>query len=384
MSQEPEPAAAASATPGIAPKPLPNPSTSSASPAASLSTLWGYLQPALDHIVRSPTNWTSKAPTIEISYHMGLHTAVYNYFTSQSDASLPPAIPTMAASKSLAHLPFGRTERPRTSGTDLYEQLDQYYGEVAREIFLGAPHDDAALVPYLLPCFTRYAVGAHAVNRLLNYVNRHYVKRLVDEDKGWLRLADVIEEVARMLQAEVVAAGANANANTNARAGVETDATTVPSQETREQVQQRFRERREEELARWGWREGDSAEVLARAEACAEAASAPDRVVPLSSLAIRQFRIQVIEPLLSIPGKKKKGKQKKTLPADGERPPLPKGRLARAAKELLEGSGEITDERRRLAGELAQLLWTVGVRPDHQLRKKLDKYLPLASELTSS
>lgn len=377
MSQEPEFAAAATTTPEIVLKPLPNPSTSSASPATSLSALWGYLQPALDHIVRSPTNSTTKAPTIEVSYHMGLHTAVYNYFTSQSDPSLPPAMPMIAPPKSLGHPPFGRTERPRTSGTDLYERIDRYFGEVAREIFLGAPPDDAGLIPYLLPCFARYALGAHAVNRLLNYVNRHYVKRLVDEDKGWLRISDVIEEVARALQAEVadavVGTGAGAGANTNTNTG--TDAETL--HDTREQVQSRVRERRAEELTRWGWREGDSAEALARAEACAEAASTPDRVIPLSSLAIRQFRIEVIEPLLSYPGmgKKKKGKQKKTPPAEGERPTLPKGRLARATKELLEGEGGLTDERRRLAGELAQLLLTVGVRGDHQLRKKLDKYL---------
>ena len=53
------------------PPPLPNPSTSSANPAASLPALWSYLQPALDHMVRSPTNNPSKAPAIEVSYPIG-------------------------------------------------------------------------------------------------------------------------------------------------------------------------------------------------------------------------------------------------------------------------------------------------------------------------
>lgn len=321
-------------------KPLPNPSTGSANPSASLPALWGYLQPALDHIVRSTTNNPSKAPAIEVSYHMGLHTAVYNYFTAQSDMSAHP-VP-----KGLTAVPFAR-EKIKPSGTDLYEQLDRYYADVARETYLGTPHDDASLVHYLLPCFNRYSAGGQAVNRLLNYVNRHYVKRAVDEDKGWLRLADVFDAVAKSIQED----------------------------DTRDKIQKRLRERRSEELKRWGYQDGASAEVLAQSEACAEAASPPDRVVPLSSMALRRFRIEVIDPLLAVP-KSKKGKKKKPPAVNGDKPPLPKGRLARAVKELLEGEGYENDERDRIARELAILLRTVGVRIDHPLRKKLDKFLP--------
>lgn len=76
-----------------------------------------------------------------------------------------------------------RTAEP--SGTDLYEQLDKYYIEAAREVMLGAPQEDStALIHYIVPCFNRYSAGALSVNRLLNYINRHYVRRAVDEDKG--------------------------------------------------------------------------------------------------------------------------------------------------------------------------------------------------------
>ncbi len=332
MSKTTEPPATSSV-----PKPLPNPSTGSANPSASLQALWGYLQPALDHIVRSPTNNASKSPAIEVSYHMGIHTAVYNYFTSQSDtASATPPPPS---------IPFTRPDRTNASGTDLYEQLDRYYADVAREIFLGTPHDDSNLIHYLVPCFSRYSAGGQSVNRLLNYVNRHYVKRAVDEDKGWLRLVDVLDAVAK----------------------------TIHEDANREKIQKRLRERRSEELKKWGYADGGSPEMLAQAEAGAEAASPPDRVVPLNSLAHRQFRIEVIDPLLAIP-KAKKGKKRKP-PANSEKSPMPKGRLARAVKELLEGEGGSVDERRRIAGELAILLRTVGIRVDHPLRKKLDKYV---------
>ncbi|KAI0094294.1 hypothetical protein BDY19DRAFT_981824 [Irpex rosettiformis] len=323
-------------------RPLPNPSTGSANPSASLPALWGYLQPALDHIVRGPTTNTSKAPAIEVSYHMGVHTAVYNYFTSQADSGLPHAPPSMSG-KAVADR---RHQDVKPSGTDLYEQLDRYYAGTTHEILLGAPHDDSNLIHYLLPCFQRYSAGAYSVNRLLNYVNRHYVKRAVDEDKGWLRLADFFDAVAKSLQ--------------------DNDARNV--------IQRRLREKRVEELKKWGWYEGAPSEVLARTEASAEAASSPDRVVPLSSMALRRFRTEIIMPLLAVPGNKKGGKKKKP-PAKGDKA-VPRGRLARAVKELLEGEAHDPDERVKTAGELAVMLRTVGIRADQPLRKKLDKYAP--------
>ena len=274
---------------------------------------------------------------------MGIHTAVYNYFTAQSESNSVPISPMRKhfAADSAA---LARPDKGKTSGTDLYEQLDRYYADIAREVFLGTPHDDATLVHYLVPCFNRFSAGTQSVNRLLNYVNRHYVKRAVDEDMGWLRLADVFDAVAKSIQED----------------------------DTREQIQRRLKDRRMEVLEKWGYHEGGSQDLLAQAEAGAEAASTPDRVIPLSTLGYRRFRIECIDPLLSVP-KSKKGKKKKT-PSPNDGPPMPKGRLARAVKELLEGEGGDVEERRRLAGELAILLRTVGIRADHPLRKKLEKY----------
>ena len=330
-------------SPCTGPPPLPNPSTGSANPAASLHSLWGYLEPALDHIVRTPTNNPYKAPAIDVSYHMGVHTAVYNYFTTHSEAS--PAHSLSGFSRFSAST---QNEKAKASGTDLYEQLDRYYTDVAREIFLGAPTDDSTLIHYLVPCFNRYSAGAQSVSRLLNYVNRHYVKRAVDEDRGWLRLADVLDAVAK----------------------------TIREDDTREKVQKRLRERRTEELKKWGFREGDPPARVAQIEAYAEAASPPDRVVPLAAAAYRRFRTEVVDPLLAVPKIKGKGGKKKRPPANGDKPSMPRGRLARAVKELLESKGGDEEERRRLASELAIALRTVGIKVDHPLRKKLDKFLP--------
>jgi hypothetical protein len=227
--------------------------------------------------------------------------------------------------------------------------LDRYFAEAARELLHGAPEDDTDLVHYIIPCFNRYSAGAKSVNRLLNYVNRHYVKRAVDDDKGWLSIADVLEHVAK---------------------------TALPN-DTREQLAKKLREKRTDELKKWGYVDGGSAELMAEAEACAEAASTPDRIIHISSLAHRRFRTEFLEPLLAVPKMKGKHKVKKKIPkTNGAGPPpnQPKGRLARSVKELLESKGGDEEKKMEDARQLANMLRRVGVRPEHLLRKKLDKF----------
>ncbi|KIJ45105.1 hypothetical protein M422DRAFT_29956 [Sphaerobolus stellatus SS14] len=313
---------------------LRNPDQGSANPAASLAALWNYLEPALHHILCSPSTTPGKAPSIDVAYHVGIHTAVYNYFTSQSES---PAnyVPSR---------PNGKGKEVSSSGTDLYQQLDRYFADIAQENLLGAPPDDASLLEYYVPAFERYSTGIQSINRVLNYVNRHYVKRSVDEDKGWLRLTDVLESVAKAITAE----------------------------DTREKISAKLREKRREELKRWGYVDGGSTELMAAAEACAEAASSLDRVVSVVSLGHRRWRIEVIDPLLAVP--KGKGKKKKpSASTTGDKGP--RGRLARSVKDLIEGPYALEPNSIRLVESLANSLRICGIRMDHPLRKKLDKFL---------
>lgn len=233
------------------------------------------------------------------------------------------------------------------TGTDVYVQLDKYFADACLEIALGAPLDDITLIEYLVPSFNRFHAGAQSANRLLNYVNRHYVKRAVDEDRGWLRRSDLLNSITKALGTE------------------------DPF------VTQEYREKRLEELKKWGANEGASPERIAFAEACAEAASPTDRVVPILSMAHRRFRTEFVEVLLATPKMKGKGKAKASKSASGPSSVLnrPKGRLARAVKELLE-SQQIGEEKRyQLVSGVARTLELIGIRDDHLLRKRLDKFL---------
>jgi hypothetical protein len=138
-----------------------------------------------------------------------------------------------------------------------------------------------------------------------------------------------------------------------------------------------MREKKFQELKKWGYDDGDSMEKMAFAEVCAEAASPTDRVVPIASLAYRRFRTEVMEPLLTSPRIKGKSKAKHKIPKTpaSPSPALPRGRLARAVKELLEGNSVTGDERQKLASGLAHALQITGFRSDNHVRKTLDKYL---------
>lgn len=323
--------------------PMKNPSAGSANPSVSFPALWGYLEPALDHIVRSSTNNPDKAPAIDVEYHMGIHTAVYNYVTSSR----------LDMTTVFNGSPDKQSEDKRTlHGMDLYHHLDKYFSDACQELLASAPPDDSSLIHYLIPCFNRYSAGGHSVNRLLNYVNRHYVKRAVEEDRGWLRLTDLLDVVTK----------------------------TINEHGAREKIAKHLREKRLDELRKWGYTEGGSAELLSRAEAAAEAASPLDRIVPINSMAHRRFREEVMKPLLAIPKVKGKGK-KRRIPngeTDANRENGPKSRLARAVKVLVESSDEDIARRRKLAADLTNVMGCVGIPMDHILRKKLEKFCEIS------
>jgi hypothetical protein len=95
-------------------------------------------------------------------------------------------------------------------------------------------------------------------------------------------------------------------------------------------------DRRMQELQKWGYKCGGSA------EACAEATSTVNQDIPLLSLALRRFRTEFIEPLLlEIQRKDKKKTQPVTIIVDTFKP---QGQLGHVVTELLETKCRDEDE----------------------------------------
>jgi hypothetical protein len=318
---------------------------------------------------------------------MGIHTSLYNYFINHATSLAPPPPHLTKGVSTPTLLPRG-SSTALPPGHEVYDRLDAYFADVAREVFLGAPLDDSALVHYLVPCFIRYSTGAQSINRLLNYLNRQYVKRAVDEDKGWLRFGDIVSSEL---------AEGRGPGSRGAVAGDKGPGRT--DSDAHKRIAEKMRERRVAELRRWGAPDGGTAEQeeVALAEACAEAASAAECVVPVLSLAYKRFRMEVLEPLLAVPKLKSEGKKKKKAargrasPAAAVKPADisfvkadkadmgPRGRLARSMKEFLESKGGDEEERNRFACEMADMLMRAGVRPEHPLRRRLGKHCKSAT-----
>ena len=302
---------------------LPAPAVGSANPSASLPALWGFILPALNHIIHSPTSTPEKVPGIDLAYRMRIHTAIYNYITALPDP--PPLL--------LSAPPSNEKRQMDSAGTSLYLHLDKYFTDLALELLVGVPEDDTTLVQYLITCFKRYAVSAHSIDRLLAGINRHYVKRVIDDDRGWLTLSDMLDTVDKSIQKGY----------------------------TPEQIAQRLKKKRTDELKRWGYEVGGPPEKLAEAELCAQAASSLDCVVPLEALALRRFRTEFVEPLLAVPKVKSSRRRPGASTTNRSRNNFLRCRLARILEEPQRGS------ERKQWRDLATMLRTVGVQHTHPM-----------------
>jgi hypothetical protein len=130
---------------------------------------------------------------------------------------------------------------------------------------------------------------------------------------------------------------------------------------------------------------------IAHAEAAAEAAAPPDRIIPLAPLALRRFRLEVLEALITAPKVKKKGKGKGKVSVVrgrvggeqgfGEKTGL-RCRLARGIDAVLEDIGMDPGERTQIMLQLEEMLHVTGVQPEQPLRRKLANLRVSMSEET--
>ena len=103
---------------------------------------------------------------------MGIYTAVHNFCTSQKAVASGGIIGGNAHRG--AHL----------LGEDLYQSLRTYLRNHLEELHQRSKgHVDEALLSYYIREWDRYTAAAKYINHLFKYLNRHWVKREVDEGK---------------------------------------------------------------------------------------------------------------------------------------------------------------------------------------------------------
>ncbi|WVQ73430.1 hypothetical protein IAR50_003002 [Cryptococcus sp. DSM 104548] len=131
---------------------------------AELRIAWGFLSDGVEHIM------TRLNLGMSYSYYILLYTTIYNYCTLPGKSGLT----TFSAHRGGANL----------QGADLHRNLHSWLSSHCKNMREEAEKlPDQELLKYYARQWDRYTRGAMYVNKLFNYLNKHWVKREKDEGR---------------------------------------------------------------------------------------------------------------------------------------------------------------------------------------------------------
>ncbi|KAF8457588.1 Cullin [Kalaharituber pfeilii] len=129
---------------------------------------WAYLEAGITRIMDNLTSG------MDMTTYMGIYTAVHDFCTSQKAVHSSPSLQSHSGSVHRAHL----------LGEEIYNSL---IGYLQRHLSAlkekSKDHVDEALLNFYIREWKRYTTAAKYINHLFRYLNRHWVKREMDEGK---------------------------------------------------------------------------------------------------------------------------------------------------------------------------------------------------------
>lgn len=115
---------------------------------------------------------------VDMTTYMGVYTAVHNFCTSQKAVNSSPS------ARGDLHSSGGVHRGAHLLGEDLYNNLINYLTRHLNGLRQeSAHHADEALLAFYIREWDRYTTSAKYINHLFRYLNRHWVKREMDEGK---------------------------------------------------------------------------------------------------------------------------------------------------------------------------------------------------------
>ncbi|KXX77857.1 Cullin-1 [Madurella mycetomatis] len=135
-----------------------------------IDNTWNYLQHGITRIM------LHLREGLDLNAYMGIYTAVHNFCTSQKAVGFSQTTNVVGAGTSHrgAHL----------LGEDLYKKLTEYLTEHLKGLVTESKaHKDEALLAFYIREWQRYTAAAKYIHHLFRYLNRHWVKREMDEGK---------------------------------------------------------------------------------------------------------------------------------------------------------------------------------------------------------
>ncbi|PSS25734.1 hypothetical protein M430DRAFT_134459 [Amorphotheca resinae ATCC 22711] len=132
-----------------------------------LDATWKYLEAGVSKIM------INLQEGIDMQTYMGVYRAVHNFCTSQK-----------AVSNNNQGVIGGAHRGAHLLGEDLYQNLITYLNSYLRGLVeISKTHSDEALLSFYIREWDRYTTAAKYINHLFRYLNRHWVKREMDEGK---------------------------------------------------------------------------------------------------------------------------------------------------------------------------------------------------------
>ncbi|POS70508.1 Cullin 1 [Diaporthe helianthi] len=137
----------------------------------SIQDTWSYLASGITKIMTDLQNGMT------MDDYMGIYTAVHNFCTSQKAHPMTNSAPSSAS--------LGANHRgAHLLGEDLYKKLMDYLDQHLKDLLEKAlQHTDEALLTYYIKEWERFTNAGKYVHHLFRYLNRHWVKREMDEGK---------------------------------------------------------------------------------------------------------------------------------------------------------------------------------------------------------
>ncbi|OJJ63705.1 hypothetical protein ASPSYDRAFT_255975 [Aspergillus sydowii CBS 593.65] len=128
-----------------------------------LEETWAFLENGINNVM------VKLEEGVDMKTYMALYTAVHNFCTSHKAVS-GQAIQSQRG----AHL----------LGEELYRKLGEYLTGHLNSVYKESTgHADEALLAFYIREWERYTNAAKYINHLFRYLNRHWVKREIDEGK---------------------------------------------------------------------------------------------------------------------------------------------------------------------------------------------------------
>ncbi|GFF51825.1 cullin-1 [Aspergillus udagawae] len=129
-----------------------------------LDETWTFLEKGIDSVM------LKLEEGVDMKTYMALYTAVHNFCTSQKAVSNGQGLQAHRG----AHL----------LGEELYKLLGEYLSRHLEAVYRESQsHTEEALLGFYIREWIRYTTAAKYVNHLFRYLNRHWVKREIDEGK---------------------------------------------------------------------------------------------------------------------------------------------------------------------------------------------------------